>query len=139
MRSLRVASVTLLMLGITACYHATIDTGLTPNGQTISKAWASGWIYGLVPPSTVETMAKCPTGVAKVETQLSFANQLVNFLTVGIYSPMTIQVHCAAPKSAMGETVKVPAGSSASEKTDAVNKAVERSKESGDPVYLQFL
>src|SRR5438552_9867322 len=41
---------------------------------------SSSWIAGLVPPSTVETQAKCPHGVSKVETQLSFVNQLVAFL-----------------------------------------------------------
>jgi hypothetical protein len=80
------------------CYHATIDTGLTPTAVTIEKAWAHGWILGLVPPNTVETMAKCPTGVAKVETQLSFANQLVSALTGGIYTPMEIKVTCAGPR-----------------------------------------
>jgi hypothetical protein len=35
-------------------------------------------------------------GVAKVETQLSFVNQLVNLLTLGIYTPMEIRVVCAA-------------------------------------------
>lgn len=86
-----------LLLGMSACYHATVETGLSPSPQTLENKWASGWIYGLVPPSTVETMERCPNGVARVETQLSFANQLVNFLTLGIYTPMEIVVTCAAP------------------------------------------
>lgn len=92
----RAVSVLLLTIALPACYHATINTGLTPGPQTIENKWASGWIYGLVPPSTVETMQGCPNGVARVETQLSFANQLVNFLTLGIYTPMEIVVTCAA-------------------------------------------
>ena len=78
------------------CYHATIETGLTPSTITVSHEWASGWIYGLVPPGTVETMAKCPGGVAKVETQLSLPNMLVGWLTIGIYTPMSIVATCAA-------------------------------------------
>ena len=78
-----------------ACYHATVSTGLRPSTVKIEKKWASGWIYGLVPPSTVETMEQCPAGVAQVDTQLSFPNQLVNFLTLGIYTPMEIVVTCA--------------------------------------------
>lgn len=78
-----------------ACYHATLETGLTPSAQTVEKSWASGWIYGLVPPSTVETAQKCTNGAAKIETQLSFTNQLVNFFTFGIYTPMAIKVTCA--------------------------------------------
>jgi hypothetical protein len=81
---------------LAGCYHATVETGLPPSPQTIEKKWASGWIYGLVPPATIETMQRCPNGVARVETQLSFANQLVNFLTLGIYTPMEIVVTCAA-------------------------------------------
>ena len=94
--SLCLASV--VVASTTACYHATVDTGLAPSTQTVEKGWASGWIYGLVPPSTVETASKCPNGVSKVSTQLTFPNQLVNFLTLGIYTPMEIIATCAAAK-----------------------------------------
>lgn len=92
----RIASVLALTLILPACYHATIETGLSPSPQTIENKWATGWVYGLVPPATVETMQRCPNGVARVETQLSFANQLVSLLTFGIYTPMEIVVTCAA-------------------------------------------
>jgi Bor protein len=95
----RVAIVATLIV-TAGCYHATIDTGATPSTQVISKEWAAGWIYGLVPPSTVETASQCPNGVAKVETQLSFLNQLVGFLTFEIFTPMSIKVTCAAPRTA---------------------------------------
>jgi hypothetical protein len=85
-----------LVILATGCYHATIETGLQPGTQTLERKWANGWILGLVPPSTVETMERCPSGVARVETQLSFLNQLVNGLTFGIYTPMEIVVTCAA-------------------------------------------
>ena len=98
----RLSRVTMVATLIVAggCYHATIDTGATPSTEVISKEWAAGWIYGLVPPSTVETASKCPNGVAKVETQLSFLNQLVAFLTFEIFTPMSIKVTCAAPRTA---------------------------------------
>ncbi len=83
------------VVAISGCYTATIETGLTPSNIMIEENWATGWIYGLVPPKTVETAAKCPQGVAKVVTQLSFLNQLAGALTMGIYTPMTIQVTCA--------------------------------------------
>ena len=83
------------VIAIAGCYTATIETGLVPSNMTIKKNWAAGWVYGLVPPNTVETAAKCPHGVAKVMTQLSFTNQLVGLLTFGIYTPMTIQATCA--------------------------------------------
>jgi hypothetical protein len=51
--------VTLLAAGtsLVACYHATIETGLTPSAQVLERSFASSWIYGLVPPKTVETAA----------------------------------------------------------------------------------
>ena len=88
-----------VVMGSNACYHATVETGATPSTQTVEKGWASGWVYGLVPPSTVSTASRCPNGVAKVETQVSFGNQLVGFLTLGIYTPMEIKVTCAAARS----------------------------------------
>lgn len=89
-------SLVLVVVALSGCYHATIETGLAPGSRTVHDAWADGWVYGLVPPSTVETMERCPDGVARVETKLSFLNQLVGSLTFGIYTPMEIKVTCAA-------------------------------------------
>jgi hypothetical protein len=80
------------------CYHATVETGAAPSNVVIHKSFASGWILGLVPPSTIETQSRCPNGPAKVETQLSFVNQLVSFLTLSIYTPMEIKVTCAVAR-----------------------------------------
>src|ERR671918_2083278 len=82
-------------VALSACYHATVETGLPPSTQVLEQSFASSWIYGLVPPKTVETASRCPDGVAKVETQHSFVNQLVGILTLGIYTPMHIRVTCA--------------------------------------------
>jgi Bor protein len=84
------------LVAVGACYHATVETGATPSNLVIDKSFASSWIYGLVPPETVTTTSKCPHGPAKVETQHTFVNQLVGFLTLGIYTPMQIRVTCAA-------------------------------------------
>jgi len=96
------------VLLLAGCYHATIETGATPSQQTIRKGFASGWIYGLVPPSTVATQERCSSGVARVETQLSFVNQLVSFLTLGIYTPMQIEVTCAAAGTESAESAGAP-------------------------------
>jgi hypothetical protein len=86
-------AVSLVFLG--GCYHATVETGATPSTVVIDQSFASSWIYGLVPPKLVSTTSKCPDGVAKVETQHTFVNQLVGLLTLGIYTPMQIKVTCA--------------------------------------------
>jgi hypothetical protein len=84
------------LVALGACYHATVETGATPSTLVIDKGFASSWIYGLVPPETISTTSKCPKGPAKVETQHTFVNELVSFLTLGIYTPMQIRVTCAA-------------------------------------------
>jgi hypothetical protein len=91
----RTFAVFALLIASSACYHATINTGLQPSPQTIERPWAHAWLWGLVPPSTVEAMETCATGVARVETQHSVVNQLASFLTWGIYSPISIKVTCA--------------------------------------------
>lgn len=116
-----------------ACYHATIETGLTPSATTLEKEWASAWIYGLVPPSPVATAQKCPNGVAKIETQLSFTNQLVTFLTGGIYTPMAIKVTCA-----MRRTSSLPTINAGPDKAAAFENAVELSIKTGQPVLLSY-
>jgi hypothetical protein len=95
-----------MLLTLSACYHATIETGLTPSTQTIEDKWADSWIAGLVPPATVETMERCPAGVARVETQQGFLNQVVGFFTLGIYTPMEIVVTCADDRGASLVTSK---------------------------------
>ena len=98
MRSIAAIACAALLVSTAACFHATIETGLAPSTTVIEQPFASGWIYGLVPPSTVETQSKCPRGVSKVETQHSFLNMLVSFITFDIYTPIDIKVTCAAGK-----------------------------------------
>jgi hypothetical protein len=132
MRALKIITVGAVLVSA-GCYHATIDTGRTPSTVTIEKHWASGWIYGLVPPSTIETAQKCPSGVAKVETQLSFANQLVNFLTLGIYTPMDVKVTCA-----QGGTSSLPVIQAGQDKVAAFENAAQLSSEEHTPVLVKY-
>lgn len=124
------------------CYHATIDTGLPPSGTVIHQTFASGWIYGLVPPKTVEAASKCPHGVARVETQLSFVNQLVSFLTFGIYTPMEIKVTCAAGGGAelplAPADIVVAADASSEAVKQAFMKAADLAVAEGRPVYVEY-
>ncbi len=130
-----------LLLVLPACYHATIETGLPAGNQVIEKSFASGWIYGLVPPSPVRAMSQCPNGVSKVETQLSFVNQLVNFLTLGIYTPMWIKVTCASGgRSAAPGTPEVKVGDNPTpdDVIKAFRRAADLSVETGQPVFVRF-
>jgi hypothetical protein len=115
---------------------------LPPGTEVISKPWASSWIYGLIPPNAIETATKCPHGVARVETQHSFVNELVGMLTAGIYTPMTITVTCAE-RSTMssnsdGSEVLVAGSSSPDDLRDAFAQAIERSMSTGHPVLVEL-
>ena len=68
------------MFILAGCYHATIDTGLAPGSKTVTM-WKHSFIAGLVPLEVVEAQSECENGVARVETQQSFANGLVSVLT----------------------------------------------------------
>ena|SRR5687767_13028487 len=136
-RSLCAAS----LIATAGCYHATVETGATPSTEVIDKSFASAWIYGLVPPSTVSTAQKCPNGVAKVETEHSFVNQLVGILTLGIYTPMHIKVTCAVGGSASVDPIKadvVAAGTSPAARQEALARAVTQAYATKKSVYLQF-
>ena len=95
MRTTRNALLVLLVFGAAGCFHATIETGATPGTKVVEQKWASGWIFGLVPPKPVQAEKECPNGVSRVETQLSFLNQVVHVVTLGIYTPMDIRATCA--------------------------------------------
>jgi hypothetical protein len=123
-------------LAVTAsgCYHATIETGAAPGTDTITIPWAHGFIYGLVPPSVVNAAQRCPRGVAKVETQMSFLNGLASAVTFGIYTPMQIDVTCSGG-GGRDDASAIPAGDDAAA---ALTRAVERARETGQPVYVKF-
>jgi len=129
-------------LSLTACWHATIEAGLATSNQVVEKSFAASWIIGLVPPSTLETQAKCPNGVSKVETQLSFVNQLVALLTLDIYTPMNIKVTCAqGGRSAIPSgAVRIDVGRTATptEVRAAFDQAAMQASRSGAPVYVEF-
>ncbi len=141
MRIVHSLSLLSLCVGLGACHHATIETGLEPSQQTIHEPWANSWIAGLVPPNTVETAEKCPSGVSKVETQRSFLNGLVGILTLGIYTPMEIKVTCAASggDNLPDQTdVSIGPGASLAEVQLAFMEAADRAVEERRPVFVQF-
>ena len=129
-------------VALAGCYHARIETELTPSTVTIEEPFASSWIFGLVPPKLVETAEKCTDGVAIVETRQSFVNGLVAVVTLGIYTPMEIKVTCAGGSMASdsGAEPDVILGEDATqdEWERALSEAVELANERGAPVYVKL-
>ena len=135
----RGAALLAAVTSLSACYHATIETGLTPSTQVLEQSFASSWIYGLVPPKTVETTNRCPDGVAKVETQHTFVNQLVGFLTLGIYTPMHIRVTCAQASGATtGAMLTIPASPESDEVRGVFRDAADLAAREQTVVLVRF-
>ena len=140
-RRLSVLALSLIALSTsTACYHAVVDTGRSPSPQVIDRPWAMSFVAGLVPPPVVETASECPSGVAKVETEHSFLNMLVSFVTFSIVSPMHVRVTCAAGGSASAGAPSVTVGADATPESmaAALNDAGRMAAEQGEAVYVQF-
>lgn len=135
MRKLTAAAAAASVVLLSGCYHAVIDTGRAPNGTTVERPWAHGFLWGLVPPSVTETAQKCPGGVAKVETKHSFLNGLAGAITYGIYAPMTIIASCTGAKTSADATV---INAAPGKGADAIRQAAEISKARSVPVFVQF-
>ena len=94
MRRYLIAAATLLLTS--GCYHVTVVTGAPTSTTVIDKPWQNSFVYGLVPPPVIETKGTCAQGVATFETERSFVNGLVGFLTSWIYTPLHARVTCAS-------------------------------------------
>lgn len=138
----RSIGIIMLLVLLSGCYHAKVTSGLMPSALVVDKPFASGWIYGLVPPNTVKAAEECTAGVAMVETKLSFVNQLVNYLTLGIYTPMHIRVTCAADSGASSETRHDPIILSRSAPDEDVvhvfARAADVAAQTGQSVQVRF-
>ena len=86
---------TALLLVSAGCYHSIVDTGLEPGPTAYHEGWETAWLGGLVP-ARVDARGACGGPWARVETQQSFLNGLVSFLTLGIYAPHEVEIVCAA-------------------------------------------
>ena len=84
----------------------------------------------------MSSASKCKSGVAKVETQISFVNMLASFLTFSLYTPMTITVTCSTGQRASIDAA--PTVTVGSDQQASVQQAVDLARESGKPVYLQY-
>lgn len=77
------------------CYRVTVVTEAAPSATVVDKPWQNSFVYGIVPPPELNVREQCPRGVARVVTQRSFLNEVVDFLTFGIYTPMQATITCA--------------------------------------------
>ena len=96
MRAWHVVALLALTLTASGCYTTVVDTGREPSRRKFRDDWVMGFASGLVMVERVNVERRCPAGVARVKTETSFANFLVQTLTAGLLSPRTVEVTCAA-------------------------------------------
>ena len=135
--SLRV-TLLLALVSSMACWHAIINTGRAESSTVVEKPWASSFVYGLVPPDPLDVSSQCKSGVAKVETVHSFLNGLVQFLTIGIYTPIDIKVTCAGAGMAPKTSMITPSDNTPAAQREAMAQAAERSERTGEAVFVRF-
>ena len=131
----------LTTLLITGCYHQVVHTGATPApGNAVIQKTAALFFFGLKG-AEVNTVADCPTGVAVIETQQTFLNGLVGVFTLGIYTPRSVTITCAAGGAPVpdGEVVTIAPDASTAEAETAALRAVTLAKRSRQPVVLRHL
>jgi hypothetical protein len=92
----RYVAVALLGLTLTACYRVTVETGAPYSPTRIERPWQMSFAAGLVPPPEINTEAECPMGIAQIQTQRSFLNELAAAITSSIITPMDVRFVCAS-------------------------------------------
>lgn len=96
MKRYKVAAFVALLAMSTSCYRVTVITGAPATDTKIDLPWQKSWVFGLVPPDTIQARTVCPNGVARVMVEHSFVNGLVEFLTWNIFTPIHPVVTCAS-------------------------------------------
>jgi hypothetical protein len=86
-----------LALAATACATHKINykNPAVASGQTHS-AKQSFFLWGLAGGDEVDLQKMCPTGIAGIESKSSAGDAILHWLTGGLYSPMSVDVTCAA-------------------------------------------
>jgi hypothetical protein len=104
---------------VAACYRVTVVHGTQPPSSAatvVEYPWQHSWVFGLVPPPEINVGQRCPTGVSRIETKVSFLNGLASLLVSaagaelsrqnndslyfgsaigGIWQPMSARITCA--------------------------------------------
>jgi hypothetical protein len=131
-----------LVASTAGCFHQVVQTGRPAGSNVIDMPWVSGWLWGLVAPPPIETRSQCPSGVATVETEMSFMNGLVSALTLGIYSPQHVRITCSSGGTASLprglKEFSIPANATAEQRADVLSRAIEASANEHAPVILRF-
>ena len=131
----------LVAFALSGCYSSQVTTDKQPSSQVIEKPWATGFVAGLATPGAqIDAAQQCSNGVAMVETQVSFLNQLATFVTFNLYSPMSVTVTCAAGGSMsvlQAPDFTVPEEADDATVHDVFRAAAQQSAQAAAPVRVK--
>jgi hypothetical protein len=93
-----------LALATSACasHHIHYKNPTVATSGDTKSAKQSFFLWGLVGGSEVDLQQLCPNGVAGIDSRSSGVDAIMTALTGGIYSPMSVDVHCAGGAVATG-------------------------------------
>ena len=87
---------------LTGCYNIGFVTEGAPfaeKGRSLNNPF---FLWGLVGENNFDARKVCPNGVAKMDMYKSAGDGLIQFLTLGLYSPRTVDIWCiSGPKSSV--------------------------------------
>lgn len=84
-----------LLLLATGCQTVSYTTNRTGGGNRIEQS-APFFFWGLSGEKVVDMDALCPNGPARWYSQQTFLDGFLSTITLGIYSPRTVVIECAA-------------------------------------------
>lgn len=93
-----------LALAASACtsHHIHYKNPTVAQASETKSAKQSFYLWGLVGGKEVDLQQLCPNGVAGIDSKSSGGDAILTWLTGGIYSPMSVDVHCAGGAVATG-------------------------------------
>ena len=85
------------MLAVTGCYTTKMHYGsVLPEESMVHKRFQHTIFWGLISPGSIDLEQVCGDDpVVAVRSQIAGLGLLANWLTVGIYAPVTVTVTCA--------------------------------------------
>lgn len=141
MRGKRLWLSLVLVGSLTACFHQTVQTGLSPGATVIDMPWVKTWVFGLIPPEEIDVRSQCPSGTATVETERSFLNGLVGAVTFGIFTPVHVRITCASGSASLPGNARqfvAPSHATAEQHAQMLHAAVQASLEQNQAVVIRF-